>query len=131
MSEGKKMPRGLVFVPVGIAILAANCLSSFAADSRLAGYLLDRSCADNMKSQRMVPDDTHKKECALNQTCSRDGYAVYSKGQWYQLDKKGNELARHMLETTKTGEGHFVVVTGSLDKNEMKVSAIRELPKQP
>jgi hypothetical protein len=125
-----QMSRRQVAVAAGVAILAGTSVASLAAESRFAGYLYDRSCADNLKAQRMTPDEHHKKECALNANCSRDGYAVYSKGQWYQLDKKGNELARHLLETTKTEEGHFVVVSGILEKGSIKVSTIKELAKQ-
>ena len=125
-----QMSRTLSIAAASLTIVAATCLSSLAAESRFAGYLYDRSCADNLKAQRIEPDEHHKKECALNESCSRAGYAVYSKGQWYQLDKKGGELARRLLSTTKTEEGHFVVVSGTLTKGEIKVSAIKELAKQ-
>jgi hypothetical protein len=116
-------------IVTGLA-LSVSCLSAGAADSRWAGYLLDRSCADGAKANGMPADESHKKECALNTTCSKDGYAIYSKGQWYQLDKKGNDLARQMLQTTKTTQGHFVLVSGTLEKEQIKVSSLKELAKQ-
>jgi hypothetical protein len=125
-----QMPRELAALAAGIAIVAGTCLASLAADSRFAGYLYDRHCADNLKSQGFAPDDHHTKECALNENCSRDGYAVYCKGKWYRLDKKGNELARRLLQTTKTPEGHFVIVSGTLEKEQLKVTTIKELARQ-
>ncbi len=127
-----QMPRGSwkLFLRTAIlaGIFAGNSSLSLAAETRFAGYLLDRSCADNLKAQG-VSDSVqhHKKECALNAGCSRDGYAILSKGQWYRLDKKGNELARHLLESTKTKEGHFVVVSGSNQNGEISVNSLKEL----
>ena len=120
----------------GIALLlsAVSSLSSLsptclAAETRWAGYLADRSCAENCKAQGLGTDflNSHKKECALNASCSKDGYAVFSKGQWYQFDKKGNELARKLLNDSTTEEGHFVIVSGSLNKEVIAVSKIREV----
>lgn len=105
-------------------------LPASAAETRLAGFLLDRSCADNLKAGGYSTDSfrEHKKECALNENCSKDGYAVFSKGQWYLLDAKGNELSRKLLKSTSTSEGHFVLVTGAVEKNgEIKVSSVKEL----
>lgn len=126
-----KMPSGIKSLVLlsSAAILSASSLTSHASDSRFAGYLLDRSCADNMKTlvdyQDMIK--AHKKECALNDNCSKNGYSIYSKGKFLQLDKKGSELARDLLKTTKTKEGHFVVVTGSVNKDEIKVTSLKEL----
>lgn len=124
------MPRGFSKLAACVILTGITIASpSIAADSRWAGYLLDKSCADNSKSQGFGLDfaSTHKKECALNASCSKDGYSIYSKGQWYQLDKKGIQLARKLLESSKSEEGHFVVVTGSLNKTEISVSSMREV----
>lgn len=110
-------------------ILAGTSLPVTAADNKWAGYLVDHSCAENYKSQGTAVEylQTHKKECALNAGCSHDGYSVYSKGQWYQLDKKGSDLARNVLQSSPTKEGHFVVVTGTEDKGQLKVTSLKEL----
>ena len=125
-----RMTRGLRTF-IACVILTGSAIASpvFAADARWAGYLLDRSCADNCKTQGLGTDfaASHKKECALNASCSKDGYAIFSKGQWFLLDKKGIQLAKKVLEDSKSDEGHFVVVTGSLNKNEISVSNIREV----
>ncbi|MBX9573832.1 MAG: hypothetical protein K2X77_33355 [Candidatus Obscuribacterales bacterium] len=123
-----KMPRGLSLLAASI-ILTGAAIPVIAADARWAGYLLDRSCADNCKTQGFGVDfaSSHKKECALNASCSKDGYALFSKGQWFFLDKKGNQLAKKLLEDSKSDEGHFVVVTGNLDKTEVHVSTMREV----
>ncbi len=126
------LTRGTKALISGIAILAGTCLPMLAADSRWAGYLLDRSCADNFKAQGLTADAarTHKKECALNETCSKNGYSVISKGQYYELDKKGNDLARQLINASPSTEGHFVVVSGAQEKGQIKVSSIREVPGQ-
>lgn len=145
------MQRGLCTL-IGSIILTGSALPSpvLAADARWAGYLLDRSCADNCVNQGFGVDfaSTHKKECALNESCSKAGYSILSKGQWFQLDKKGTEMAKKLLEKSKSDEGHFVIVTGSLNKSatagteaasnkgaasnksEIAVSTIREVEHQ-
>lgn len=110
-------------------ILAGSSLPGTAAENKWAGYLIDRSCADNCKSQGLGTEYllTHKKECALNAGCSKDGYSIYSKGTWHPLDKKGSDLARNLLQSSSTSEGHFVVVTGTEDKGQLKVTSLKEL----
>ncbi|MBX9690650.1 MAG: hypothetical protein K2X27_28300, partial [Candidatus Obscuribacterales bacterium] len=128
------MPRAsLKSFLISTLILAGTATPGLALDGRWAGFLFDRSCADNAKAQGIADAEflhSHKKECALNEGCSKDGYAVYSKGKWLQLDKKGSELARKMLSSSSTKEGHFVVVSGSLDKDQIKVSSLKELAQQ-
>ncbi len=123
------MPRGIKSALSLLAILAGSCAAGLAADSRFAGYLIDRSCADNMKTLVDCQDmlKGHKKECALNESCSKDGYAIFSKGKWYNLDKKGSELAKNLLKASRAKEGHFVIVNGSSEKDEIKVTSLREL----
>lgn len=124
-----EMTRGIMSLAAGLSILAGIAAPIHAADSRFAGFLVDRSCAENYKAQGMPLEtlQNHKKECALNESCSHDGYALCSKGQWYFLDKKGNELARQLLKTTHTKEGHFVFVSGNADKDQIKVATMREM----
>lgn len=126
------MPSGIKAILAGLFIVAGSALPGLAADSRYAGFLVDRSCADNCKAQGMGVDylQTHKKECALNEECSRNGYAVFSKGQWYKLDSKGNDLARQLLKSSPSKEGHFVQISGTLEKDQLKVSNIKELAPQ-
>lgn len=134
------MPRGFYARFTSLILTGACTLTPIsAAESRWAGYLVDRSCAKNCQEQRLGTDflKEHKKECALNQTCSKDGYAVFAKGQWFYLDKKGNELARDILSKSPTQEGHFVIVSGSANPpaksqmtGEITVSKIRELAQQ-
>ena len=123
------MTREYSRVIAGLAILALSACPGLAADLRFAGYLVDRSCGDNLKAQGATQESlqVHSKECALNENCSRDGYSLYSKGKWYQLDKKGNELARQVLKASKTKEGHFVSISGTLDKEQLKVTTLKEL----
>src|SRR5262245_3342144 len=106
-----KMPREYSKLIAALIILAGTCSASLAGDLRFAGYIVDRSCGDNLKAQGAAQDSmqAHTRECALNENCSRDGYSLYSKGKWYQLDKKGSELARQAIKSSKTKEGHFVV----------------------
>ncbi len=114
------MQRGLSTLIAWVILTGSGFASPVsAADARWAGYLLDRSCAENCVNQGFGVDfaSTHKKECALNESCSKAGYSILSKGQWFQLDKKGTEIAKKLLEKSKSDEGHFVVVTGVLNKN--------------
>ncbi len=126
--EDKRMTAIKTFIAASL-ILAGTSLPVTAADNKWAGYLVDRSCADNAKANGFGTEylQTHKKECALNAGCSKEGYSLFSKGQWFQLDKKGSDLARNLLQSSPTKEGHFVMVTGTEDKGQLKVSTLKEL----
>lgn len=123
------MPRIAPSLITGVLILYGSCSSVNAADSRLTGYLVDRSCADASKSQGTSIGylQSHKKECALNESCSKAGFALYSKGKWYNLNGRGNELARNLLKASPTPEGHFVTVFGKVENEQLTVSQIKEL----
>ena len=129
ISEEDKRMTAIKTLILASLILAGTSLPVTAADNKWAGYLVDRSCADNAKANGFGSEylQTHKRECALNAGCSKEGYSLFSKGKWYQLDKKGSDLARNLLQSSTTKESHFVIVTGIEDKGQVKVSSLKEL----
>lgn len=99
-----------------------------------AGYLLDRSCAARLKREDYEKHKNpvealkkHSRACALEPDCSEAGYTLYSNGQWYDLDAKGNERARKLLTASKKSENLLCKITGNFKRNELRVATIEEV----
>ncbi|HEY9868424.1 MAG TPA: hypothetical protein V6D08_04610, partial [Candidatus Obscuribacterales bacterium] len=86
---------------------------ALAYEQQWYGYVIDRQCAESFR------EDTdprafvlhHTKACALMPNCRAKGYALFVDGKWYDFDKRGNELAVKLLQTSKRKKGFYVQVT--------------------
>jgi len=93
------------------------------------GYLIDRSCAAAMKMENKGLDNglkQHTRHCSLEPSCSESGYSLYSGGKWFDLDPKGNEMARKYFQASKKEAGHIFKITGVFKRNELRVATISE-----
>lgn len=93
------------------------------------GYLVDRSCADSV---RQDPDPKsflqhHTKDCALMPNCQSKGYSLYSDKKWFDLDKKGTQLAVKTLRASRKKSGFFVEITGTAKNNLLTVQEMKEV----
>src|SRR3977135_752628 len=81
---------------------------------KIGGYLMDNACsAGHVKDAGFAERvKKHKTSCALMPPCEGSGYAVYSEGKLYKLDKAGNESAEALLKETETKSGVMVAVDG-------------------
>jgi hypothetical protein len=116
---------------------AASASASSAAASASAkpvaenyvGYLVDRSCCAMMQQQGKDPIPAlkaHFRSCSLEPSCCEAGYAIYSKGRFFDLDAKGNALAKKYFEGTKINAGHMVKITGTFRRNELKTESLAQ-----
>jgi len=96
---------------------------------RINGYLIDNACASahvkdaNFKERAKK----HTTSCALMPPCEGSGYAVYSEGKLYKLDKAGNESAEALLKETDTKNGVMVAVDGTVEGDTLHVTKIAEV----
>jgi uncharacterized protein YxeA len=99
-----------------------------AGQKQWQGYLIDRQCAESVKgdsdSKAFVLH--HTKDCALMPNCRATGYALFVDNKWYELDKRGNELAVKVLTASKKKRGFYVRVTGTAQGKVLKVESIKE-----
>ncbi len=97
------------------------------------GYLVDRQCADSVRDDSDPRSfiQHHMKSCALMPNCKVLGYSIYTltrpKGTWFDLDKKGSELAFKLLKTSKRSNGFYVEVTGTQQNQTIKTLTLKEI----
>lgn len=101
------------------------------AVSQYTGYLVDRSCAAQIKVDNKGSDPSpslkkHTRHCSLEPSCCEAGYSLYSQGKWFDLDAKGNELAKKIFEQSKKESGHMFNISGIFKRNELRVASIAE-----
>lgn len=104
---------------VAILVLVACALPTVYAKSESKtwrGYLIDKKCGTSVKadSQPLQAIRLHRLECALKADCTSSGFVLYSNAEWFDLDKRGNELATKILKASKRMNGCFVEVSGSV-----------------
>jgi hypothetical protein len=104
------------------------------AQTKWQGYLVDRGCADSVRedSDPSTFVQNHTKDCALMPNCRAKGYSIYvisPERKWFDLDKKGNELALTLLKASKRRVGFFVEVTGIQKKQILKTQNIKVIDK--
>ena len=100
-----------------LLLTAASALFSISAFAETwTGTLVDVMCKGKDLS-------SHTAKCAIN--CARSGYGVVlSDGKFVKLDEGGNAKALAALKSTSTEKDLKVKVTGALDGDTVKVSAI-------
>ena len=93
--------------------------AAFAAD--FTGILMDKSCRDSKEDAK-----AHDKGCNLMPDCVKSGYGlVTADGKYLVFDAKGNKEASAWLKATKKKKDLEVTVTGTLDKDVLKVTTIK------
>jgi hypothetical protein len=109
---------------VVLIFLAAAAISSFAADTKVKGYLVDMSCG---REEGARPDFgvKHSKECLQMPECVASGYGILTDDKKIiRFDADGNEKAKKFIaDLTKTTDIK-VAVTGSLTGDSMTVTKI-------
>jgi hypothetical protein len=112
---------------LGVILLAA--IHTFAAprtaaDDKVtvAGILMDKSCAVDMK----MDAKGHDKDCNQMADCAKSGYGVVTDdGKFVAFDAKGNKDAVAWLKATKQKTNLKVTVTGTMEKNVLKVDTLK------
>ncbi len=106
-------------------------LRAYAEDQKAwEGYLVDRTCRASIEGDsntlNFVREQT--KECILMPSCRRAGYAIFTRGQWLNLDKKGNALAEKYWLTTKRSKAFYLQVEGTAKAGTIRTKTIGEIP---
>ncbi len=96
---------------------------------KISGYLIDNACANAHVKDADFGDRVkkHSTSCALMPNCEGSGYAVFSEGKLYKLDKAGNESAEGLLKDTETKTGLMVAVEGTLAGDTVHVTKLTEV----
>lgn len=96
------------------------------------GYVIDQMCAKSHKSDPHPLNfvKNHTRDCALMEACRASGYALYSDGKWFNLDKNGNKLTEKVIAASSKSRGFHVAVQGDLAGNTIKVKDIQEAPEK-
>jgi hypothetical protein len=59
----------------------------------------------------------------------RQDIVLYSQGKWFDLDPKGNEMAKKVFQASKKETGQLFKIQGVFKRNELRVSNIAEVAK--
>ena len=109
---------------------------AFAQSIEYVGYLSDVMCA----RKGIAGDGTnlhkspkkHSVACMKMPDCASSGYGVFIKDKeagkyiFYKFDKKGNDIANKLLETTKKTDNMKMKVKGIMIKDFIMVESIVE-----
>jgi hypothetical protein len=107
-----------------LLLFAVAAISTFAADNKVNGYLVDLACvkADGDKPEWGAK---HTKNCLLMPNCEAAGYGVLtSDKKIIRFDKSGNAEAKKFIVDTNKEKDFRVSVTGSVSGDVMSVSKI-------
>src|SRR5262249_4467000 len=116
----KSFMAAIVLLFAGIGLAAGG-----REDLKLTGYIINNACATKASGDAEKIKG-HSKACALMPPCVKSGYAVYSEGKLYKLDKAGNAKAEALLKSSKSDKGIQVNVEGELDGDVIKVKSLSE-----
>jgi hypothetical protein len=111
-----------------VTVLVSTALAVAARegkDVKMSGYIIDNACGTKNAND---PDKikNHTKGCALMPPCVKSGYALYSDGKLYKLDKSGNSKVEALLKDSKKEKGIQVNVEGTLDGDVIQVKSLSE-----
>ena len=96
----------------------------------MVGYLVDQMCGEKMVMADVKKSDAkaarHKKDCALEETCSAEGYGLVTGGTFYKFDVSGDIKAKEYLKATKKENNIKVEVIGTMNDNKLTVETIKD-----
>ena len=129
----KKVIYSLLVVLLSVLLLQ---VSVFAKSTEYVGYLSDVMCvrkdiAGDETSLHKSPKK-HTVDCMKMPDCASSGYGVFIKDKeagkyiFYKFDKKGNDIANKLLETTKKTDNMKMKVKGTMIKDFIMVESIVE-----
>jgi hypothetical protein len=105
--------------------LAAGCACTVAA-ADFDGILIDKMCSMKAVQEGQKAAQMHTRDCALMPDCQKSGYGVFTAdGKFLALDEAGNAKAIAALKASKKKDNLRVKVTGELEGETIKVSALK------
>ena len=101
----------------------------------MAGYLVDKMCGEKMVMADVKKSDAkaarHTKDCALDETCSAEGYGLVTGGKFYKFDTSGDIKAKEYLKSTEKENNIKVEVTGTMNNEKLIVESIKDFNSTP
>ncbi|MBS2002303.1 MAG: hypothetical protein JST44_12405 [Cyanobacteria bacterium SZAS LIN-5] len=66
-------------------------------------------------------------------SCKRDGYSLYTDGQWLDLNKKSSTSVFQAIKASKRKKGFYAEVAGKVEDKLVTVEKVTEIeePEQP
>jgi hypothetical protein len=109
---------------IALVLLTAAALSSFAAETKVQGYLVDLACASE-EGQKPGFGAKHSKDCLQMPDCAQSGYGVLTDDKKViKFDTASNAKAKQFISELKKNKDIKVNVTGTVDGEKMAVSKI-------
>jgi hypothetical protein len=109
---------------IALLLFAVAAFSTLAADTKVNGYLVDLSCANENAAK---PDwgAKHTRMCLRLPDCEASGYAVLTDDKKViRFDKAGNDEAKKFLAAITKNKDIKVTVTGAVSGDQMTVTKI-------
>ena len=107
-----------------LILLAAVALSTFAAETKVQGYLVDLACASE-EGQQPGCGAKHSKDCLKMPECVKSGYGVLTDDKKViRFDAAGNQKAKDFIAGLTKEKDIKVNVTGALNGDNITVNKI-------
>jgi hypothetical protein len=109
----------LIALPAG----ADSAISSFTGD------LVDRDAVrmTNQKVDLQVTRAAYHRKIAVQ---SQNGFVIISNGKMYDLDTRGNKLAKSLIVDSRNDQPLFVMVQGRLSDGKIAVERLSDISVQ-
>lgn len=106
--------------------LAGLCLLAAAMPlgaAEIQGYLADWNCVQKIVKNGAEQTYKNDKTCSLRDNYNRQAYGLITEDKkFYRLDAVGNKHARELLPKAPSRDRLFVVITGDIQGNYIKVT---------
>ena len=107
-----------------VSLLTVISLGASAAE--VTGVLMDKMCSATAAKQGQSFAMSHDTKCALEPSCQRTGYGVFTAdNKFILLDAAGNTKAVAALKATKKTDHLMVTVEGDVQGDTIKVASLK------
>lgn len=116
----------LLLLILTFIVLPANADSTI---SSFTGYLVDRDTVrmTNQKINLELTRAAYHRKIALQ---SQIGFGLISNGQMYDLDTRGNRLAKLLIADSRNDQPLFVIIRGRLSDGKLVVEQLSDISVQ-
>ena len=96
--------------------------------AQIQGYLADWNCVKNIVKDGAEQTFKNHKNCSLQNNYQRQAYGLITDDKkFYRLDAAGNKHVRELLPKAPRRDQLYVIVTGELNGDVIKVTAMSNL----
>lgn len=109
-------------LPASFLLLTTACLVS-GADFQ--GVVVDRNCGDDILKHGRQIILKQRRDCSLMNHYLREGYGIVTEDKkFFKFDDLGNKKAIQLLKNINHKDDLKIIVTGDLDGDTIKVTAM-------